>query len=109
MGIQDAYLPQRLLDKLMFIYNYVEMARVTGVPISFLLSRGQSIKVIQLSFNFVVTPIDLAQQVMVNFGIFFFRYSLNCLGRPNRKTLLFRMLNRQDLIKEPTRVLLYVL
>ena len=44
--IQDAYLPQRLLDKLMYIYNYVEMARVTGVPISFLLSRGQSIKVI---------------------------------------------------------------
>lgn len=44
--MQDAYLPQRLLDKLMYIYNYVEMARVTGVPISFLLSRGQSIKVI---------------------------------------------------------------
>lgn len=44
--LQDAYLPQRLLDKLMYIYNYVEMARVTGVPISFLLSRGQSIKVI---------------------------------------------------------------
>lgn len=42
---QDAYLPQRLLDKLMYVYNYVEMARVTGVPISFLLSRGQSIKV----------------------------------------------------------------
>jgi DNA polymerase delta subunit 1 len=30
----------------MFIYNYVEMARVTGVPISFLLARGQSIKVL---------------------------------------------------------------
>uniref|UniRef100_A0A1S3YYP5 DNA polymerase n=1 Tax=Nicotiana tabacum TaxID=4097 RepID=A0A1S3YYP5_TOBAC len=44
--LQDAYLPQRLLDKLMFIYNYVEMARVTGVPISFLLARGQSIKVL---------------------------------------------------------------
>ncbi|KAK4345883.1 hypothetical protein RND71_036059 [Anisodus tanguticus] len=43
--LKDAYLPQRLLDKLMFIYNYVEMARVTGVPISFLLARGQSIKV----------------------------------------------------------------
>ncbi len=27
---QDAYLPQRLLDKLMYTYNYVEMARVTG-------------------------------------------------------------------------------
>ncbi|CAM8917107.1 unnamed protein product [Rhodiola kirilowii] len=44
--LKDAYLPQRLLDKLMMIYNYVEMARVTGVPISFLLSRGQSIKVL---------------------------------------------------------------
>nr|GMC84221.1 DNA polymerase delta catalytic subunit [Ipomoea batatas]GMC88561.1 DNA polymerase delta catalytic subunit [Ipomoea batatas] len=44
--LKDAYLPQRLLDKLMFIYNYVEMARVTGIPISFLLSRGQSIKVL---------------------------------------------------------------
>jgi hypothetical protein len=43
--LQDAYLPQRLLDKLMYVYNYVEMARVTGVPISFLLARGQSIKV----------------------------------------------------------------
>uniref|UniRef100_R7WF67 DNA polymerase n=1 Tax=Aegilops tauschii TaxID=37682 RepID=R7WF67_AEGTA len=46
IGLLDAYLPQRLLDKLMYIYNYVEMARVTGVPISFLLSRGQSIKVL---------------------------------------------------------------
>ncbi|CAN1169464.1 DNA polymerase delta catalytic subunit [Linum perenne] len=44
--LKDAYLPQRLLDKLMYIYNYVEMARVTGVPISFLLARGQSIKVL---------------------------------------------------------------
>jgi hypothetical protein len=30
----------------MYVYNYVEMARVTGVPISFLLARGQSIKVL---------------------------------------------------------------
>ena len=44
--LKDALLPQRLLDKLMFIYNYMEMARVTGVPISFLLSRGQQIKVV---------------------------------------------------------------
>lgn len=43
--LKDAYLPQRLLDKLMLMYNYVEMARVTGVPLSFLLARGQSIKV----------------------------------------------------------------
>lgn len=44
--LKDAYLPQCLLDKLMFMYNYIEMARVTGVPISFLLARGQSIKVL---------------------------------------------------------------
>ncbi len=36
---QDAYLPQRLLDKLMCVVNYLEMARVTGVPFAFLLAR----------------------------------------------------------------------
>ncbi|KAK3277695.1 DNA polymerase delta catalytic subunit [Cymbomonas tetramitiformis] len=43
--LKDAYLPQRLLDKLLIVYNYIEMARVTGVPLAYLLSRGQSIKV----------------------------------------------------------------
>lgn len=37
--LKDALLPQRLLDKLMYVYNYVEMARVTGVPMSYLLTR----------------------------------------------------------------------
>jgi DNA polymerase delta subunit 1 len=36
---QDAYLPQRLLDKLMYMFNHIEMARVTGVPPSYLLTR----------------------------------------------------------------------
>lgn len=43
--LKDAYLPQRLVEKLMYMYNYIEMARVTGVPMSYLLTRGQSIKV----------------------------------------------------------------
>jgi DNA polymerase delta subunit 1 len=43
---QDAYLPQRLMDKLMGLVNYIEMSRVTGVPFNYLLSRGQSIKVL---------------------------------------------------------------
>lgn len=43
---QDAYLPQRLMDKLMCFINYTEMARVTGVPFNYLLARGQSIKVL---------------------------------------------------------------
>ena len=44
--LKDAYLPVRLLEKLMIIINYIEMARVTGIPVSFILKRGQQIKVI---------------------------------------------------------------
>ncbi|KAI9631484.1 hypothetical protein KEM48_014308 [Puccinia striiformis f. sp. tritici PST-130] len=44
--LKDAYLPQRLMDKLMCFVNYTEMARVTGVPFNYLLSRGQQIKVV---------------------------------------------------------------
>ncbi|KAI8903729.1 DNA polymerase family B-domain-containing protein [Gorgonomyces haynaldii] len=44
--LKDAYLPQRLLDKLMVVINYMEMSRVTGVPLSYLLTRGQQIKVV---------------------------------------------------------------
>lgn len=43
--MKDAILPLRLLDKLMCVINYMEMARVTGVPLTYLLSRGQQIKV----------------------------------------------------------------
>jgi len=38
--LKDALLPLRLLQKFMCIYNYTEMARVTGVPINFLFTRG---------------------------------------------------------------------
>ncbi|EDW70039.1 uncharacterized protein Dvir_GJ11779 [Drosophila virilis] len=44
--LKDAYLPLRLLGKLMAIVNYMEMARVTGVPLESLLTRGQQIKVL---------------------------------------------------------------
>lgn len=43
---KDAELPLRLMENQMSLVNYVEMARVTGVPISFLLTRGQGIKVV---------------------------------------------------------------
>jgi len=43
--LKDAYLPLRLLEKLMSIINYIEMARVTGVTLGSLLTRGQQIKV----------------------------------------------------------------
>jgi DNA polymerase delta subunit 1 len=43
--LKDAYLPLRLIDKLMIVVNLVEMARVTGVTINQLMTRGQQIKV----------------------------------------------------------------
>merc|ERR1719223_1194142 len=43
--LKDAYLPILLMDKLLCLYNYIEMARVTGTPINFLLNRGQMVKV----------------------------------------------------------------
>lgn len=44
--LKDAYLPIRLINKLMCFINYMEMARVTGVPLECLLTRGQQIKVV---------------------------------------------------------------
>jgi DNA polymerase delta subunit 1 len=46
--MKDAYLPLRLLDKLMLVINYMEMARVTGVPLDFLVSRGQQVKILSM-------------------------------------------------------------
>lgn len=59
--IKDAVLPLRLMEKLILVINYIEMARVTGVPLGFLLTRGQQIKVVSQihrkarSMNLVVT------------------------------------------------------
>ena len=52
--MKDAILPLRLLDKLMCLINYIEMARVTGVPLSYLLSRGQQIKVVSQLLRMVI-------------------------------------------------------
>lgn len=43
--IKDAYLPLRLMNKLLSIYTAVELARVCKVPMSYLLTRGQQIRV----------------------------------------------------------------
>jgi DNA polymerase delta subunit 1 len=48
---KDAYLPLRLMEKLSCLENYTEMARVTGVPFNFLLSRGQQVKFISQLFR----------------------------------------------------------
>jgi DNA polymerase delta subunit 1 len=46
--LKDAHLPQQLMVKLSILVNYIEMARVTGVPLGFLLTRGQQIKVFSM-------------------------------------------------------------
>ena len=50
-GLKDAFLPQKLMDKLMVVINQIEMARVTGVPLDFLLTRGQQIKVVSMLYR----------------------------------------------------------
>ncbi|CAG8952705.1 hypothetical protein HYFRA_00008949 [Hymenoscyphus fraxineus] len=49
--LKDAYLPQRLMDKLSCLENYTEMARVTGVPFNYLLARGQQVKFVSQIFR----------------------------------------------------------
>ena len=49
--LKDAFLPQRLMDKLLCLVNYTEMARVTGVPFNYLLARGQQVKFISQLFR----------------------------------------------------------
>ncbi|KAJ1352810.1 hypothetical protein KIN20_009233 [Parelaphostrongylus tenuis] len=46
--MKDAALPLRLLEKLLSVINYMEMARVTGVPLNYLLTRGQQIKILSM-------------------------------------------------------------
>ena len=43
--VKDTILPHRLTDKLCTLLNLIEMAKATWVPLSFLVERGQQIKV----------------------------------------------------------------
>lgn len=49
--IKDAWLPLQLMEKQFVLVNTIEMSRVTGVPVEFLLSRGQQIKVISMLYR----------------------------------------------------------
>eukprot|EP01084_Bolivina_argentea_P116188 206496_1 len=44
--LKDSLLVLKLISKLQTTINLIEMARVTGVPINFLITRGQQIKVL---------------------------------------------------------------
>lgn len=66
--LRDTYLPLRLFFKLNVLANYTEMARVTGVPVEYLSSRGQAIKVLSQIFrnaakeNYVIPTIDVVNE-----------------------------------------------
>ncbi|KAG0418860.1 DNA polymerase delta catalytic subunit, partial [Dictyocoela roeselum] len=62
--LKDTYLPLRLFEKLNILFNYSEIARVTGIPIEFQMTRGTSIKVFSLilrkakEMNYMVPTIN---------------------------------------------------
>ena len=43
--LKDAWLPSRLISKLLVDVQYIQMANVTRVPVNFLVSKGQGVKV----------------------------------------------------------------
>jgi len=49
--IQDSELLQRLVDKMQILVNICQMSNVTNVPIEFLTTRGQSVKVFSQIFK----------------------------------------------------------
>ena len=63
--MKDAYLPLKLMDKLMTLFNYIEMSRVTSTPLNFLLTRGQQIKVSTqlhkkaLEYNYIIPTMKI--------------------------------------------------
>ena len=69
--MKDAILPLRLLEKLMCLINYMEMARVTGVPLTYLLSRGQQIKVVSQLLRKVWKPCLLLNIALEAYALVF--------------------------------------
>jgi DNA polymerase delta subunit 1 len=49
--LTDCVRPVELAIKLQVVVNHVEMARVTGVPLSFLFTRGQQVKVLSMLYR----------------------------------------------------------
>lgn len=67
--LKDAFLPLRLMDKLMMLFNYIEMARVTGVPFNYINTRGQQIRVISQLYRRALEQ-DLVIPVVKSEGVF---------------------------------------
>ncbi|GBE60528.1 DNA polymerase delta catalytic subunit [Babesia ovata] len=74
--LKDAILPLQLIDKLLLMYNYVEMARVTFTPIKMLINRGQQIRVTMQIYSqcklmgYAVPVVNAAQRAWSNEGTY---------------------------------------
>jgi DNA polymerase delta subunit 1 len=94
--LKDAYLPQRLMDKLMCLINYIEMARVTGVPFNYLLARGQQIKVVSQLFrnalekDFVIPAVNSQGEFLIHILTFYHRIILSAHTNMLHRTFLAR-------------------
>lgn len=77
--LKDAYLPLRLLQKLMCVINYMEMARVTGVPLTYLLSRGQQIKVVSQLLRQVCACLTVTYVNVTNLANIIIKSALMCM------------------------------
>ena len=70
--MKDAYLPLKLADHLMTVFNYTEMCRVTSTPLNFILTRGQQIKVATqlhkkaLELNYIIPTIRINKSAVDN-------------------------------------------
>lgn len=51
--LQDAVLIVLLINKLMSLVNYIELSRIYGVSMSYLLNRGQQIKVKSMVYRYI--------------------------------------------------------
>lgn len=97
--LQDTCLPQRLIDKLMTIYNLCEMARVCGLSISLIMERGQQIKVVSqilreaVKHNLVMPTITSSEQGDVGYqGATVFEPKLGFYNKTTIPTLDFASL-----------------
>lgn len=68
--IKDAELPLKLLDHVKSFINDIEMARVTGVPITSLLNKGEQVKVVAQLLRHV--------RIIFKFDLLSFDFLRNC-------------------------------
>ena len=66
--LKDSILPLKLMEKMSTLINLVEMANVSGVPMNFLLTRGEGIKVLAQIYRKAITRGFITPNLSKGFG-----------------------------------------